>query len=373
MKAKTKLILAAAILFFDCALLTACQREELSAYSTFAYFGSETVWAFSGEGEENWRKIGERAAQIEESVSLSKEGALTRFNNAKAGERVELDETAFALFSLAEELHEKTNGAYDPSVGNLSDLWGFSPRCVAADYIPAAPYDRAFAEELPSAEYLAAFSSLCHYPEVRLEREEGKYFAYKPDCTAEVEGVEYCVKLDFGGLGKGYCADECKKIIGEGAAGYLSFGGSSLILFENPADEAGFDLGVIDPRGSGTLLHIKAKNTAVSTSGDYMNYYELGGRRYCHIIDPATGFPVGTASGEEGHILSATVLSDSAAEGDALSTAIIVMGRERAISFIKERALSALFLYSDGENETLYISLPENSYSLDRRVEVVPL
>lgn len=373
MKAKTKLILAAAVFFLDCALLTACKNEELSASSTFSHFGSETVWAFSGEGEETWQKINERAAEIEDSVSLSKEGALTRFNNAKAGERVEIDKTAFELFSLAKELYGETNGAYDPAVGNLSDLWGFSPRCIAADYLPAAPYDRAFATELPSAEYLAAFSSLCDYSQVESEEVGGKYFAYKPDSVAEVDGVKYSVRLDFGGLGKGYCADECKKIVGEGAAGYLSFGGSSLILFENPADEAGFDLGVIDPRGSGTLLHIKAKNTAVSTSGDYMNYYELNGKRYCHIIDPATGCPVGTTEEDEGHILSATVLSDSAAEGDALSTAIIVMGRERAISFIRERALSALFLYSDGATETLYITLPETRYTLDRSVGVVRL
>lgn len=375
MKAKTKLILATAILFTDCVFFAACDKGT-SAYSTFSHFGSETVWAFP-QGEENgeiWNEINALAEEIEKSVSPEGGGALSRFNAAAAGERVEIDGRAYEIFSLAKRLYEETEECYNPAVGNLVDLWGFSPRCTAATYAPALPYDREFASELPDGEYLRAFRSLCDFSKVNLERADGRYYAVKPDCTAEAEGTEYAMKLDFGGLGKGYCADEAKKLIGKNAKGHLSFGGSSLVLFENPSSDDGlFDLGVLDPRGGGTLMSVKTKNVCVSTSGDYMNYYEIGGTRYCHILDPETGLPVSAANSEGGKIVSATVFCDSAAKGDALSTALMVMGRDRALAYLKERPFDVLFVCSEGEGEILYTNLPAEKYSLHREIGVVQL
>ncbi len=374
MKTKTKLILATAVLFTDCALLAACDRN-LSAYSTFSHFGSESVWAFP-QGEENgeiWNAINAAAEKIEKSVSSEGGGSLSRFNAAAAGERVELDETAYEIFALAKHLYAETDKFYNPAVGNLVDLWGFSPRCVAVGYTPSTPYDREFLSALPAEEYIRAFRSLCDFSEVGLESADGKFYAVKPDCTEEACGVEYAMKLDFGGLGKGCCADEAKKLIGENAEGYLSFGGSTLVLFENPASGDGlFDLGILDPRGGGMLAEVKTKNVCVSTSGDYMNYYEIDGERYCHIIDPISGYPIGAANSQGGEkMVSVTLFCDSAAVGDALSTAIMVMGKDRAISYIAEHRLDVLFVCSDGVKETAYTNLPAEKFSLHREIGVV--
>ncbi|MDE6274493.1 MAG: FAD:protein FMN transferase, partial [Clostridiales bacterium] len=199
-----------------CTLVSAAacgQSGELYAYDSFAYFNTQTRWAFSPKGETVgddeaavWGHIISVLQDVEYSVSTDIETSdISRFNMAAAGEIVEVGETTYNLLSIAQSVYEKTDGAYNPAVGLLVDLWGFSPRFT--DIEPSGgmqPYDRPtflaelagrVVSELPDDEYIAAFRDLSDFSGVELKAESGKFYATKPKdafaVIADGEGVEH--------------------------------------------------------------------------------------------------------------------------------------------------------------------------------------
>lgn len=363
------------ILLSSVALFCACDRELL-AYDSFARFGTQTRWVYrDGEGKtkDTWEKLLAAEEEVEASVSSERaESSVSRFNAAGAGESVEIDFTAYALLQTAKEIYEKTEGAYNPATGLLVDLWGFSPRFRAADYTPVTPYDRADPwGELPQEKYVQAFRTLCDFEGVRLYEEDGKYYAQKPNVSAEIDGVTYTLRLDLGGIGKGLCVDRASAILQDAgfSYGYFNLGGSSMCVLENPKSPSGeWEVGVVHPRAAGNYMTVSAKNLSLSTSGDYELYYEIGGVRYCHIIDPFTGTPV---SAGEGGIVCASVFGLSGAEGDATTTALMAMGREKAVRYIGKYlcGVQVSFVWRNGDEYVLYTN--SDNYALNEEWEVV--
>lgn len=105
------------------------------------------------------------------------------------------------------------------------------------------------------------------------------------------------------------------------------------MLVKGYTDGGSYNVGFAGPRSPmrEPYLYTKIQGEKLSTSGDNEQVYSIGGKRYCHIIDPTTGKPVQTG------IMSVTVIGGSAAEDDALTTAIMAMGKERAVQFIEEK------------------------------------
>lgn len=351
----------------------ACGKNDFLAYDSFAYFGSQTRWAFSSASQETdravWETLKSNAEELQNSVSLScPESCISRFNAAPAGALVELDATAYQILKTAQEMYALTDGAYNPAMGIYIDLWGFSPRFRRADYAPVMPYDRQnFMSELPDPRYLRAFFPLTDFSKVRIW-EDGGYFAQKPDCTVTVDGAEYTMQLDFGGIAKGACTDiEGAKIREAGYRnGYFHLGTSSMYVLENPSGGV-WEIGVNSPRGElgAQILTLRVQNKTVSSGGDYELYYEAGGTRYCHVIDPQTGYPVNALAGEG--ILCATVIGGSGALGDALTTAIMAMGRDRAIDFLRQKCqnVGALFVFRGRDGQyVMYTNLDAEEYTL---------
>ena len=121
-----------------------------------------------------------------------------------------------------------------------------------------------------------------------------------------------------------------------------------------------------DPRGNSSdyYMSVRVRDIALSTSGDYENYYEVDGKRYCHIINPFTGSPIETG------ILTVTCLGGTAAEADARTTAISAMGLDRAIEYInsdsvKTKNLKIAFIYLNSAGEKLVVTnMEEGEYEL---------
>lgn len=351
----------------------------MRAYASYAYFGAPTRWAFSPksdkEDEAVWRRITECAREIEKSVSLSEpESAVSRFNAAAAGETVSIDKTAYEILSLAKRAYEQTDGAYNPAVGIYIDLWGFSPRHTSVNYRPALPYDRTdYTAELPEEKYIRAFLPLTDFSAVELGETEGGYYCKKPQTAVEIDGTVYTTMLNLGGIAKGYCADRAEQIVRRAGYenGFLSLGTSSLVLWRDPhsgSSDGRWSVGANSPREElgAQYMDVYLKDTVLSSSGDSEQFYEIGGKRYCHIIDPFTGYPVNTKS-DAGGIVCATVSGLSGAMGDAVTTALHVMGLEKAVAFARETlsdcGVSFVFL-SDKGDYTLYTSLPASDYKL---------
>ena len=226
---------------------------------------------FAGGEEEKLREL---FSSLEKEFSASeKDSFVSALNGAAAGEETEISERGKELLRLSERVFAVTGGAFDPTVLPLSELWGFYPSFPVANFIP--PTNEQISEVLNSGNIGLGNIILS---------ESGQTVSKKTGGT----------KIEFGGVLKGYAADEAGKIFLSNGheSGYVNAGGSSLFILSSTS------LGVRHPRKSGeNLLTVDIegrKNFSVSTSGDYEKVYSYEGQSFCHVIDPETGKPVST-------------------------------------------------------------------------------
>lgn len=262
---------------------------------------------------------------IDKALSTSATNSdISKFNEAKAGEKVQISKTAYEVISEAKRIYEKTEYYYNPALYYNVQAYGFGDnhRILKTK------------EELPKDEVIAKYNDLAsHFNEVELIQEGETHYVIKPAYTVEVEGEALTLHMDLGGLSKGYAVDKVEALFNEYGYefGYFSFGSSSMLVKRHL--NGAYNLGLSSPRSPSKQPYIQTSvvNEKLSTSGDSEQYYIIDGTRYCHIIDPTTGKPVQTG------IMSVTVIGGGAAEDDAFTTAIMAMGKEKAIKFIEEK------------------------------------
>lgn len=337
----------------------------------------------SARAEELNNQAKEFLSRLEASLSASVTTSyVCAFNRASAGETVQIDNIAYNVLKIAQSVYRLTDGCYNPAVYYSVDLYGFAPRASES----ATPYDRERVTSengdylpLPDEKYVSAFCELSQYfGGVEVWEENGAYYARKPDdAFVEVDGVRYELSIDLGGIGKGYCADVIGEMMREYGFdyGYFNFGSSSMSILQSYESKTGeWDLNIDDPRNANSsYLALKVSSVGLSTSGDNENYYEIDGVRYCHIIDPFTGSPVRSG------VASVTVIGGSAAEDDALTTALTVMGADmqKTVDFINQNLAGkkVVLLWFDGGVGKIITNVPEEitvlngSYQLANTVQ----
>lgn len=356
--AASVLVCAAAVLFSGCSDTDGYSTENKTFYVMDASATLSITAKFDSEARGNFNALANEIdgalKAIESSVSAHvKTSCIYAFNEVAAGATVEIDETAYELLTVALSVYNLTGGSYNPAVYYSVYDYGFY-----------GLYGFMTEENLPSDETVAKYVALSeHFGETELLNEDGKFYAKKPSATVEVGGKTLNMKIDLGGIGKGYAVDKVNALIDSYGFEYGNFNfASSSIAIKRHYSSGEYTLGFLDPRSGGmsTYINTKIKDKCVSTSGDYENYYELGGLRYCHIIDPKTGKPVRTG------IMTATVLGGSAAEDDALTTAIMCMDREEAIAFIAENLSdrAVVFTYDNGKSYEFYTNIAKGDYTV---------
>ncbi len=230
------------------------------------------------------------------------------------GAEVVSEETA-ALLRRALEIAAETNGAYDPTVYPLMRAWGFTD----GNY------------RVPADAELDALLQTTGWTEVSVD-----------GTTASLPGG---FALDLGGIGKGYAAGRCKEILkAHGVtSALLSLGGNVSALGSKP-DGTAWTVAIEDPDGGDYLGTVQIADQCVVTSGGYQRYFEQDGVRYWHILDPETGKPARSG------MKSVTIVSADDTLADALSTALFVMGPERAADFwrVHRAEFGAVWLTDDG-------------------------
>ena len=220
-----------------------------------------------------------------------------RINRQAAERPVPVESRLFGLFQLAQRLHRETDGALDITSGPVSEIWGFSRR----------------AGRLPSDAEIAA----------ALERVGMDHVVLDP-AASSISFGRPGLALNLNSIGKGYALDRMAELLDAANVGdYLLHGGRSSVLARGNcpgSDRLGWTIGVRHPlRPDVRLAEFHLRDQALGTSGAATQFFHHRGRRYGHLLDPRTGWP---AAG----IHSATVIAQSAAEADALSTAFYVMG-----------------------------------------------
>lgn len=255
--------------------------------------------------------IGE-VARIERKYSrYQPESVVSRINDSAGKEWVECDEETTALLDYVDAVYRTSSGVFDVTSGVLRRAWNF---------------DKA---ETPSQEALLPWLKLVGWS--RIERQGSA--VWLPD-----EGMQ----LDFGGIGKEYAADAAAELLAEHGArhGYVNLGGDIRVIGPKPGGEP-WSIGIRDPRNPGsTIASIPVSSGAIATSGDYERYFESAGRRYCHIVNPKTGWPVS-------HWRSVTVLAPFATTAGSCATVAMLLEAE-GLNYLKSSGFSYLTVDQSG-------------------------
>jgi len=239
--------------------------------------------------------------RIDDAMSTYKEHSEISAVNRSAGEDpVVVSPELFGVIRRALELSARSAGAFDITYESVGYLYDFR------------------AGRRPSDAQIDVRLGAIGYTHVVLDDSEGTVYFTHPG-----------VQINLGGIAKGYAVERGAAILREAGVEHalLSAGGDTRVL----GDRRGrpWIVGVRHPRvPDGVVTRVPVENEAVSTSGDYERFFEEDGRRYHHIIDPATGTPT------EG-ILSVTVIGPDATLTDGLSTAVFVVGTEAGLELIE--------------------------------------
>jgi len=237
--------------------------------------------------------------QLENQMSVYRfHSELSLLNGKAPSGPVEVERRLFDLLHRAVQYSNETEGAFDPTSGPLTALWR---RCKKE-------------KRLPSEEEIAAARKRLGCQNV----------------TFDVEAATICyahtgVTLNLNAMGKGYALDRAAELLKEGTSECLMHGGYSSILARG--GHAGCDGWPVSIRHplfpDRQLATVLLKDRGMSTSGSAVQFFRYQGKRYGHIVDPRTGWPVDS-------MLSVTVLAPDAARAEALSTAFFVLGVEKA-------------------------------------------
>lgn len=286
------------------------------------------------------------------------------YNALSCGSTLEVSKEFYDVLQTIREINVKTDGLYDPTVKLSVDLWGFSKRHSANSYTPQFVYDRPRGENggfaLPNNEYIQAFSALTDFSGVSNSAKSGKYYITKTTAAVNADGLEYVQQMDLSGYIKGYANERVTELVNNAGITdfWLSFGTSAIFIGKKA--DANIDLSITDPKARfGTALGVvNLKNKFASTSGTYENCYYINNKKYHHIINPKTGEPVNR------DIVLTTLIGNSAAELDALSTAAVVMGRASAIEFLSSNYDEIYYIIVD-EDDLVYTNCPDFTLSAE--------
>ena len=153
-------------------------------------------------------------------------------------------------------------------------------------------------------------------------------------------------KLDLGGIAKGYIADKIIEFYKESNIknAIINIGGNIKVLGKKD-EESLWNIGIYEPKkhSENIICSIEAKNKSVVTSGRYERAFKYNDELYCHILNPKTGYPV------RSDLKSITIVSDDSIEGDALSTPLFIMGKNKAYKFMKKHNISGIMITDNDE------------------------
>lgn len=315
MKHRRYFLLMAILFLFQC---TGCTPRTKSATKTlFAMDTVMTLTAYGAHAEEAIAVAAEKLFELDRLLSVTHADSEIYRMNAAGGEAVTLSPEVYSLIKAAVTYSEEFCGYYDLTVKPLVEAWGF--------------YDDDYS--VPDAQELRALLETVDFHNVVLEE------AYNVHLLHDAQ-------LDLGGIAKGYAAELVRAIFEDHQieSAVLDLGGNVLTMGEK-ADGTPWRVAVRSPfHPDEQLCILSVPEKVLVTSGSYQRFFEADGVRYHHILDPRTGTPA------DSDLLSVTVITEDAVYADALSTALFVMGYDRAVDYWREHGtFEAVFVRQTGE------------------------
>lgn len=293
----------AAVLLCSCSLLKQeIRMDAMDTFMSFEYYGDEAVGG----------RLKKSVRELDSLLSVTKRKSEIFSLNKSGSKRVSAD--TLDLTGQAKALCVELSGFLDVTILPVVECWGFIDQRYK---VPSK-------KEIRSALKSVDFNNI------------------------ELSGSRITLKngsrLDLGAVAKGYAADKGVGLLKDSGvkSAILNYGGTVAAVGSKP-DGTLWKIGIADPDNpSGYVGFVSCKDKIVATSGGYERYFEKNSRRYIHILDPKTGFPV------DNEISSVSVVSDSGVRSDALSTALFVMGREKALEYqLKKSDFGLIVLTKD--------------------------
>jgi FAD:protein FMN transferase len=230
----------------------------------------------------------------------------------------------YPILQRSREVYELTGGAFDPTVGPLVVGWGFGPK-------------KGLPDELPNVDSLR---QLVDFPSLRFD-------------ARGLRKTRPGIYLDLNAIAPGYGVDLVANYLrSQGLAHFMVEIGGEVVCQGLNDQEKVWTIGINNPvyeekGGEYMQAALQVKDQGLATSGNYRRYYIKDGKRYAHTIDPKTGRPV------EHNLLSATVLAKDCMTADALATAFMVMGKDKAVAFSQQHQVEVFLIYdANGKLET---------------------
>ena len=316
---------AIALAFLLC--LGACDSSPKKVQLKGAVFGTTWTVTYHGEPDALTDNDVEQAitgafSVVDDSMNNYRESStLSQLNSLPAGEVFEVDWDFALVFNTAIDIHQATAGAYDPSVSPLINLWGFGPEGVT---------------ESPKDEQLAIAKSHSGLNQFAWDLSDRSFLKRNTRAT-----------LDFSSIAKGYAVDLAGDALDEiGVANFmLEVGGEIQTRGVSPRGDH-WRLAIENPIRAGVgkpYAAVAVSNVGIATSGNYRNFFEVDGKRFSHLIDPRTGYPI------EHDLVSATVIHPSTMVADAWATALMVVGTTEALRLANLYDLSVYLISRNGE------------------------
>lgn len=303
---------------------TACSNSEVDPYENEGFAMGTIIRQriYHDNAEDISRQVIDRITNIEDNMTINKEGGeINKLNSSAGMDFVELSEDTLLVLNKAKKMSQLSWGAFDVTVGAIVKQW---------DMFSENP-------DVPSQETIHSLLGLVDYEGIIID-----------DSKVKLEKIGQ--KVDLGAIAKGFAGDEAIKVYSKNGvkSAFISLGGNIVALGGKP-DGSPWKIGIRDPRGiEGSYIGIvSVKDKAVVSSGDYERYFEKDGVRYHHIIDPKTGYPADSG------LMGSTIISDTSIDADALSTATFVLGLEKGMELIKKLdGVEAIFITDDKKIHT---------------------
>lgn len=306
-------------------VLSSCSKGKTPAgpiSKTEVHLGTPcTITIYDNAPKDVFEKLFKRLTEIEDRMTINEGNSEVIAVNSKAGEDfIKVSEDTFYVIKTGKEYSRLSGGRFDITVGPLVKLWNIGPE----NPNPSVPAPK----EINQAK------SLIDYNKILLD-EGGKRVMLK----------DKGMKIDLGGIAKGYAADECIRILKESGVKHaiVNLGGNVFTLGKK-LDGNDWNIGIQDPFGERdkTIGVLKSSDKTIVTSGVYERYFEEKGKRYHHILDTKTGYPV------ENELVGISIITDKSINGDSLSTSVFSMGLRDGMKFVEtQKDVEAIFMTKD--------------------------
>ncbi len=308
-------------------LLSSCNSNKLSTYKkSKALMDTFVTITVVAESRETADKAIESAFDVIEQYGdlinfFSDKSELTAINRSAGIHEVRVSPETLDTIEKAVYVSEKSDGAFDPSIGPEIKLWDFFKKIK--------PSDAEIRRNLP----------LVNYKNIIIDKGKSTVFLKKKDML-----------LDLGGIAKGYAADLAVQDLKQKGiiAGIVAIAGD-IKAFGLKPDKSPWVVGIKNPRQKSSddeiIARVPLRDKAISTSGDYERYFIMDGQRYHHLLIPQTGYPGYACQ-------SATVIADKGVTTDGFDNALFILGPEKGIELANKLGVDAIIIDSKGAMHT---------------------